>query len=311
MNCTRRWANGLALALALTRPTFPSRMRLRSSYRRLALVVIVAGCRSASSPATSAPAPTSGTASAESSARPERGITPRAAPPLPAIAAVDGPLAPRVQYPSPNQAIGVRDSNFIFGTIGSGRASLTINDAPVTVAPNGVFLAYLPVPPPSAPRYTIVARNGADSASLVVPVRVPAARADLALTGPLVVDSGSASPRGGRMTLREDEAVRVSVRAPVNASAWVGVDRAKYPLVNTSANLFATDVTAGTLRLGATLFVARGADTVRFALAKPAILDPRPSFVVLGDFTTQPDSDATVIGRSTPSGTYKLSLIHI
>jgi N-acetylmuramoyl-L-alanine amidase len=280
-------------------------MRLRSSHRRLALVVIVAGCRSASAPPTTAPAPTSRTATAESSARPERGITPRAAPPLPAIAAVDGPLAPRVQYPSPNQAIGVRDSNFIFGTLGSGRASLTINDAPVTVAPNGAFLAYLPVPPPSAPRYTIVARNGADSASLVVPVRVPAARAELPLTGRLVVDSGSASPRGGRMTLREDEPVRVSVRAPVNAAAWVGVDRATYPLVNTSANLFATDVTAGALRLGATLFIARGPDTVRFALAKPAILDPRPSFVVLGDFATQPDSDATVIGRSTPAGTYK------
>ena len=40
-------------------------------------------------------------------------------------------------------------------------------------------------------------REGADSARLVVPVRVPPARPDLATTGRLVIDSASVSPRGG------------------------------------------------------------------------------------------------------------------
>src|SRR4029077_20841779 len=117
-------------------------------------------------------------------------------PPLPAVPLVDGPLAPKVVFPEPNQRITVRDSNFIFGAVGSGKATLTINGAAVPVAPNGTFLAYLPVPPPAAPRYELVARTATDSARLVVPVRVPSPRPDLSLTGPLVIDSASASPRG-------------------------------------------------------------------------------------------------------------------
>lgn len=222
---------------------------------------------------------------------------------------VDGPLAPRVVYPSVNQTIGVRDSNFIFGSIGSGRATLTINDAPVPVAPNGTFLAYLPVPPASAPRYQLIARNGADSASLVVPVRVPPPRPDLSLSGRLVVDSSSVAPRGTSMVLRDDEPVRVSVRAPTNASAWVAANGSAFPLLNTNANLFATDVSASTLRAGGTLFVARGPDTVRFTLTRPSALANRPVWVSLGDYRQQTDTDAAIIGRSTPGGTYKWLLI--
>jgi N-acetylmuramoyl-L-alanine amidase len=197
----------------------------------------------------------------------ERGIAPRTAPPLPAIPLVVGPLSPHVLYPEPNQSISVRDSNFIFGSVGNGHATLTINGAQVPVAPNGTFLGFLPVPPPTAARYELIVREGADSARLVVAVRVPPVRPDLATTGRLVIDSASVSPRGGSMTLRENEPVRVSVRAPVNATAWVAVNGggATYPLVNTATNTFATDVPAGQLRLGATLYVARGGATVRLA----------------------------------------------
>jgi N-acetylmuramoyl-L-alanine amidase len=190
--------------------------------------------------------------------------------------------------------------------VGNGQASLTINGIPVPVAPNGTFLGYLPVPPPAAPRYEVVVRNGADSARLTVPVRVPAARPDLALTGRLVIDSSSVSPRGGSMTLRENESLRVSVRAPTNATAWVSANGATYPLVNATANTFATDVPAGQMRTGSTLFVARGADTVRLALMKPGIRDSNlTQYVMLGDASAQADTDATIIGRSTPGGTYK------
>src|SRR6185312_4647297 len=181
------------------------------------VIVLVAGCHSTPAPGPSSPAPVTQRppVSPPTVSTFERGIAPRQAPPLPAIPMVDGPLAPKLVYPEPNQAMTVRDSNFIFGSVGTGRAQLTINGAPVKVAPNGTFLAYLPVPPPSAPRYEVIARNGTDSARLVVPVRVPGPRPDLALTGRLVVDSGSASPRGAtNLAFRDDEPVRVSVRAP-------------------------------------------------------------------------------------------------
>jgi len=215
-------------------------------------------------------------------------------------------------YPQANQSITVRDSNFIFGSVGNGHATLTINGVPVAVAPNGTFLGFLAVPPPTAARYELIVREGSDSARLVVPVRVPPARPDLATTGRLVIDSASVSPRGGSMTLRENEPVRVTVRAPINATAWVAVNGggAMYPLVNTTGNTFATDVAAGLLRSGATLYVARGADTVKLTLMRPGIRDiSSVQYVMLGDPLAQNDTDATIIGRSTPAGTYKWMLV--
>src|SRR4051812_18137907 len=212
---------------------------------RIVLLAIMAGFHSAPAPAPSSPAPgpvTRPPVSPPTIPTFERGTTPRQAPPLPPVPLVQGPLAPKVVFPEANQAVPVRDSNFIFGSIGNGRATLTINGAPVTVAPNGTFLAYLPVPPSTAPRYELLARAGTDSARLVVPVRVPGPRPDLSLTGRLVVDSSSASPRGNTLALRDEEPVRVSVRAPANATAWVSVAGATFPLVNTGGNTFATDM---------------------------------------------------------------------
>ena len=243
----------------------------------LAILAVAAGCRSASGP--TQPTPARGP---KPSPTYERGIVPRPAPPLPAVPPVDGPLVPSVVFPSANQTIPVRDSNFIFGSIGSGRASLTINGAPVTVAPNGTFLAYLPVPTQASPRYTLFARREADTASLVVPVRVLPPRPDLSLSGHLVIDSSSVAPRGAFFVLREEDPVRVSVRAPVNAVAWVSAAEQNFPLLNTSGNLFATDVSAGALHSNGTLLIARGPDTARFALTRPEIAQ-RSTFVALGD----------------------------
>jgi N-acetylmuramoyl-L-alanine amidase len=222
---------------------------------------------------------------------------------------VEGPLAIRVVFPAPNQLIPVRDSNFVFGSIGNGHAALAINGTPVKVAPNGTFLAFLPVPPASDPYYTFSARNGADTTSLAVRVRVPAPRPDLSLSGRLVVDTSSASPRGSTFTLRDDEPVRVSVRAPTNASVWVVAGGEKTPLLNTNANFFATDVSAGALSKGGTLYIARSPDTVRLNLTRPSIVSARASWVSLGDPAAVNDTDAVLIGRSTPAGTYKWMLV--
>ena len=112
---------------------------------------------------------------------------------LPAIPAVDGPLRIDVVYPPDSAAITARDSTFIFGSTGSGRAALSINGAPVRVAPNGAFLAFLPVPADGV--YRIRATRDVETASLDHTVVAP--------QPPSVPDSGatilveSIEPRGG------------------------------------------------------------------------------------------------------------------
>ncbi len=98
---------------------------------------------------------------------------PEANPALPPIPLVKGPLAIKVVYPDPNQLIQSKDSNFIFGSVGNGDAALSINGVAAPVWPNGSFMAWLPNPPASAPRYYIVATVGTESAQLTVPIKLP------------------------------------------------------------------------------------------------------------------------------------------
>lgn len=233
------------------------------------------------------------------------------APRLPEIPLVDGALAPRVQYPAANAVVSARDSNFIFGTVGSGRATLTINGLPVRVAPNGTWLAYLPLPPSGAPRYDIVAVRGADTARLLHPIRLgtPAAPVPLSEGGRLAIDSASVSPRATQM-LRPDERVRVAVRAPANATVWAAYEGGLQTMTAQPGNggQWATELPARLLRSGGHVVVARGADTVRVPIARVEIADPAsPRWVQLG--TAAADTDRVVIGRPTPAGTYKWLLL--
>ncbi len=110
--------------------------------------------------------------------RVERAPLPLANPALPPVPVVHGPLAIKVVYPTPNQLIESADSNFIFGSVGSGDAGLRINGTLVPVWPNGSFMGYLPNPPATAPVYELVATNGVDAARLTHPVKIrpPAVR---------------------------------------------------------------------------------------------------------------------------------------
>ncbi len=67
----------------------------------------------------------------------------------------------------------VRDSNFIFGSVGTGDAALRINGVAVPVWPNGAFMGWLPVPPDSAPRYELLAGNATATSRLVLPIKIP------------------------------------------------------------------------------------------------------------------------------------------
>jgi N-acetylmuramoyl-L-alanine amidase len=244
-----------------------------------------------------------------------------AAPALPPVPLVDGPLAVRVVYPPSGAVVQTRDSNFIFGTVGSGKATLHINGTLVPVVPNGSFIAYLPVPPAAAPRYTIVASRGPDTVRAEHPVRLLPPRVVLADTGRLVVDSASVSPRGMRVA-RADERVRVSLRAPRNAIIALRLaDGTERPLVNAARALdslrvpgggdldpfvWSTDVPGAALARGAELIVTRGADTVRFALRDVSVDEPgRTRWVRLTGGADVPDTDRVVILRPVPNGTYK------
>ena len=95
---------------------------------------------------------------------------------LPPIPAVSGPVSLYVEYPDSLQRVAVSDSNFVFGTIGTGDATLIIDGEFVDVEPNGAFLAWLPVPVATrgdTAEYHLVARRGTEVDSLLHPIRVP------------------------------------------------------------------------------------------------------------------------------------------
>jgi N-acetylmuramoyl-L-alanine amidase len=97
--------------------------------------------------------------------------TPRAAA-LPAVPVVDGPLEIRVVHPSPGMARPTAASTQIYGSVGSGRASLEINGHPVYVEPNGAFLAFLPVPADG--NWRLTARREGEVVHAWVSYRTPA-----------------------------------------------------------------------------------------------------------------------------------------
>jgi N-acetylmuramoyl-L-alanine amidase len=259
---------------------------------------------------------------------------PEPAPALPPIPLVTGPIALRVQYPSANALVNARDSTFLFGTVGTGEATLTVNGDAVRVLPNGAWLGWLPVP--REPRYELVAVRGADTVRRTHPVRLVAPRLVLADSGPLVVDSASLAPSRTYRALPPGERLRVSVRAPANASAWVQLsDGRRLGLMNAGVNpgprqrrqgfdqaerggpqyvrdslLWAREVPAGELTGDVRVIVARGADTVTLPLVGvDTMAAPRwqpPSWVLLGaDSAAASDTDRVVVGKPIPGGTYR------
>jgi N-acetylmuramoyl-L-alanine amidase len=201
------------------RPLLRSRMRSRMRLRPLLPALLVA-CAPALGPV-DAPSPLPEVPAAP--ARPEQ-------PRLPSVPAVDGPLAVDVVHPPEDEQIGV-DSTFIFGSVGSGRATLTINGAPVQVAPNGAFLAFLPVPADGV--YRLVATRDGEQATLERRISRPAA-AVRSVTGTQIVP-GSVYPRGTR-TVLEGESVEVGFRGTAGGRAELVLPTGeRFPLVEREA----------------------------------------------------------------------------
>ena len=121
------------------------------------LVTLAAACARPTPPGPVSPAP---------APAPTAPATAAALPPVPSV---DGPLAIRVISPTQGAVRPAADSTFIFGSLGTGRATLSINGAPVGVAPNGAFLAYVAIPQSGI--HELRARAGADTARLLLSYR--------------------------------------------------------------------------------------------------------------------------------------------
>ena len=236
-------------------------------------------------------------------------------PSLPPIPDVDGPLAIRVIYPNPGQTLTTRDSNFVLGSIGSGRATLTINGTDVEVRPNGAFLAWLPVPDGAKPRYEIVATRGADRVTSALVVNARTTAVPLPESGKLVVDRNSVQP-AGRLSMRGEERVRVSIRAPQNATVSVRTAAGATLPTRRTGSVFSADVAAQEVAKPATVIVERDGETLRVPTGSITIYDPAaPSYAELvatsssAATTTASDTDQVVIARPAPEGTYKWFLL--
>lgn len=243
----------------------------------------------------------------------------------------DGPLAIRVVYPKAGDAITARDSNFVFGSVGSGAATLRINGVEVPVLPNGAFLSWLAVPEGTPATYELVAARGPDTARVRHVVRPPPPRAPWADTAGLGFDPTSLQPAGwGRNVYRADEPIRVAVRGSADARVVLRLqDSTVLPLAAASRTatrsegvLYQTDVAAGRLGARAQILLVRGRDTVRAAIGPLAVADTAlPAVVQLvpggaaGRGTTGgapdavADSERVVIGRNVPGGTYAWFLL--
>ncbi|HEX2204938.1 MAG TPA: N-acetylmuramoyl-L-alanine amidase [Longimicrobium sp.] len=145
---------------------------------------------------------------------PVEGPGPAAAPPpyiplttgLPAIPEVDAPLRIDVVHPVQGQARPRVDSTFVYGNVGTGGAALFINGTPVPVAPNGAFIAYLPLPESGAWELTATRGGQRDKATVsyrtagpqpVVEEETPAPAAPRTNTVP---EGTFAAPRSARVT---------------------------------------------------------------------------------------------------------------
>ncbi len=268
----------------------------------------------------------------------------RRTPSLPAIPPVDGPLELHVVYPPAGSLVTARDSTFLFGSTGTGRASLTIDGRPVPVAPNGAFLAWLPLPGDSSATLHLVARRGADSASLDHRIRLP--RRFVPPPGRVWIDRASLEPRGNRWA-EPGEMIRVSLRASPGAEVMVRLPGGRtLPLAPDTglsveygpfdvrptrlaertttryAGIFPAAALGGTLpavtsagtlpaapdtALAAWVVAANGADTARAPLPlRLALVDPqaRPVVVLDDDTARTGATRGAAIGMPMPAGTY-------
>ena len=248
-------------------------------------------------------------------------------PALPPIPSASGPLALRVVYPDSLARIAVRDSNFLFGSAGTGDAELTIDGTEVPVEPNGAFLAWLPVPAAvsgDTAVYRLVARRGGTADTLRWPVLLPPRPFEG--TGPAWVDTAAVRDLSERWAL-PDEVLELPARGAPGARAALLAGERSFPMREASPGRYVARIPAGELyRAGTAAADSTGRtdaalpDTVPFEFELAAggdttvvtgryplrILDPDAPPVA--ELFEAPDTvngpSGVVVGRPVPSGPY-------
>lgn len=124
-------------------------LRLPRQLTASLLVLAAGACATSPAPAT-APVPERVAPPADRPVTPAEPPAPAKRTGLPPFPKATGPLALDMVYPPDGHSLTVRESTFVFGSVGNGDASLMINGTPVRVNPNGSFMAFLPVPADTA-----------------------------------------------------------------------------------------------------------------------------------------------------------------
>ena len=196
----------------------------------------------------------------------ERLVYQPVSPALPAIPAVNGALAIRITHPTQGQARPRVDSTFVYGSLGTGQAALEINGRAIPVAPNGAFIAYLPMPQdgtwrlraqrggeevtqtvsyaaPPASSGNAGANTGASANAVYARVRLGTVTggADTLATGSDAIYARPTPtgayrwffPRGARLAVAERRGDQYRVRLGGDTDAWV--DAANLSLADTTA----------------------------------------------------------------------------
>lgn len=301
---------------------------------RVAGLLILAGCAGHAAPPAGGPPAVHGAARGGAAPVPDTGGFHR----LPPVPSIGGPLRISVVYPDSTARLDVRDSTFLFGSLGDGRATLRIEGQPIPVAPNGAWLAWIPLPSDTLIRLHLEATTPGDTARIVYPLR--RARRFVPPAGKSVwIDSTSFQP-AGRVWWPRDEFLPLSVRASEGARVVLQLPgRRAIPLTADSsaepvpeairafdrdpANLVRpvrADRYRGLLRgieiadpparragpAGPLLLAIRGRDTAR--MVWPLHLTLLDTLPVVVELDPDPDrtgaSDGLTKGRTVPGGTY-------
>lgn len=222
-------------------------------------------------------------------------------PALPAIPAVNGPLAIRVIQPGSGSARPRTERTIIYGSVGTGQAALEINGTAVPVAPNGAFIAYLPTPQDGAWRLR-AQRGGEEAVQTLEHARpstgtggstggtpsqnavYPAPRAGTVTGGSDTLATGSDAiyarptptgtyrwffPRGARLAVLERRGDQFRVQLDPATEAWV--DARSLNVAETGAPPAPGDVPATIAR------AADGVDLRARAGGRPFLVDVTPT----------------------------------
>jgi len=246
---------------------------------------------------------------------------------LPPIPSVRGPVRIHVQYPDSLQRLTVSDSNFIFGTVGTGDATLIIDGQFVDVNANGSFLAFLPVPTGESgdtTSYLLLARRGGEIDTLRHPILLP----ELAFYGEPAaawIDPASLDDQPIRWAV-PGEFLEFNVRATPFAEVWLDAGGERYSMTETETAgvyrfMMEADsfyriacapedcnwaAEADSLRLGVRAIVADS--TVRGTIVFPLrILDPSDLPIAVLREPAEPagGADGLINGRPALSGPYR------